>query len=371
MKVSIRDVAARAGVSTGTVSNVLNGKPTVQPHLVDRVRKAARELGFEPDQAAAQLRGRPARIVAALVPDLYNPYFTSLLAALEQRVRESGYGLIVASANESPREERERLTALLAWRPAGLVIVPCTDEFRGRSLVTQRRVPFVVMDRIPVSFRGDAVTIDNVDAGRLAADHLVSLGHRHVVVAASTLRLRNIRERCEGVRQAFEARGLDAPRIFEVGTDFDPAADALSAFMAEGQRPTALLALTAIATLGILTSLQRRGLRIPQDMSVVGFDDYSWMQAVSPPLTSIRQPVEAMGREAWERLRARIDGSVAAPTRISLLCERIERASTSAPLPAQAERDGARSFRRPKPADEHIRSINGGKPANDSAEQVD
>ncbi len=330
MKVSIRDVAARAGVSTGTVSNVLNGKPTVQPHLADRVRRAARELGFEPDQAAAQLRGRPARIVAALVPDLYNPYFTSLLAALEQCVRQSGFGLIVASSNESPREERERLTALLAWRPAGLVIVPCTDEFRGRTLVVQRQVPFVVMDRIPAGFRGDAVTIDNVDAGRLAAEHLVKIGHRHVVVAASTLRLQNIRERCEGVRQVFEAQGLDAPRIFEVGTDFDQAADALSTFMGKGPRPTALLSLTAIATLGILTSLQRRGLRIPEDMSVVGFDDYSWMQAVSPPLTSIRQPVEAMGRAAWECLRVRIDGSDAAPTRVSLLCERIERGSTAA-----------------------------------------
>ncbi len=329
MKVSIRDVAARAGVSTGTVSNVLNGKSTVQAHLADRVRQAARELGFEPNQAAAQLRGRPARIVAALVPDLYNPYFCSLLASLEECVRKSGYGLIVASANESPREERERLNALLAWRPAGLVVIPCTDEFRGRNIVSQRRVPFVVMDRLPVSFRGDAVTIDNLDAGRLAAEHLVNLGHRHVVVAASTLQLRNIRERYEGVCQVFRASNLDVPRIFEVGSDFQQAADALSDLVAEEPRPTALLSLTAIATLGILTSLQRRGLRIPQDISVVGFDDYSWMQAMSPPLTSIRQPVEAMGREAWERLRARIQGSEAAPTTVSLLCERIDRGSTT------------------------------------------
>lgn len=344
MKVSIRDVAARAGVSTGTVSNVLNGKSTVRPQLADRVRQAARELGFEPDRAAAQLRGRPARIVAALVPDLYNPFFSNLLAALEGCIREDGFGLIVASANESPKEERARLAALLAWHPAGLVIVPCADEFGGLGLVTQRRVPFVAMDRIPVGFRGDAVSIDNVDAGRLPAEHLVDLGHRNIVVAASTLRLRNIRERCEGVRQVFEARGLDPPRILEVGPEFDQAADILSAFMATEPLPTALLALTAIATLGILAALQRRGLRVPQDMSVVGFDDYSWMQAVSPTLTSIRQPVDAIGRETWERLRARIDGSEAASTRVSLLCERIERASTSAPPPGHLEGTGGRSL---------------------------
>ena len=337
MKVSIRDVAARAGVSTGTVSNVLNGKRTVKPELAERVRKAAGELGFEPDRAAAQLRGRPARIVAALVPDLDNPFFTNLLASLEARLREDGFGLIVASANESPEEEWSRLAALLAWRPAGLVIIPCADAFHGESLVRRRRVPFVAVDRVSADFRGDAVTIDNVDAGRLAAEHLVDLGHRDVVVAVSSLRLRNIRERCDGVRRVFEDRGLAAPEIVEVGLTFDEAAGTLTAFLGKDPRPTAFLPLTAMATLGVLAALQRHGLRVPADMSLVGFDDYSWMQAVSPPLTSIRQPVDAIAREAWEHLRSRIAGSDAAPARISLLCERIERASTAAP-PSTANR---------------------------------
>lgn len=331
MKVSIRDVAARAGVSTGTVSNVLNGKSNVRQDLAEAVRSAARDLKFEPNRAAAQLRGRPARIVAALVPDLNNPFFTSLLASLEECVREDGFSLIVASANESPKEEQARLAALLAWRPAGLVIVPCADEFEGRSLVMQRRVPFVVADRIPTTYRGDAVTIDNVDAGRLAAECLVDLGHRDILVVATTLQLRNIRERCEGVRQVFRSRDLPGPGIVEVGPIFDPAADTISVALAAEPRATAVLALTAIATLGVLSALRRRGLRAPQDMSVVGFDDYAWMEAMSPPLTSIRQPVTAMGRAAWERLRVRIEGAEPAPTRTNLLCERIDRESVAAP----------------------------------------
>ena len=331
VKVSIREVAARAGVSTGTVSNVLNGRPTVHAQLVDRVRQAARELGFEPDRAAAQLRGRPARIVAALVPDLNNPFFTDLLASIERCIRDCGFDLIVASSNESPQEEKVRLAALLAWRPAGLVIVPCTDEFEGRSLLAQRHMPFVVVDRIPVNFRGDAVTVDNVDAGRLAAEHLVDLGHRNVVVAVSTLKLQNIRERCEGIRQVFEAHDLEPPTVLEVGLRYDQATETLSLFIDNNPRPTAFVALTTFATLGILASLQRGGLRVPLDVSVVGFDDYSWMQAVTPPLTSIRQPVEAMGGEVWKRLRARIEGSKEPTIRVRLLCERMERASTTAP----------------------------------------
>lgn len=333
MKVSIREVAARAGVSTGTVSNVLNGKATVNAQMADRVRQAARDLGFEPDRAAAQLRGRPARVVAALVPDLNNPFFTNLLAAIERRTRASGFDLIVASSNASQREEKARLAALLAWRPAGLVVVPCSDAFEGRSFLTQRQVPFVIADRMPINFRGDAVTVDNIDAGRLAAEHLVEMGHRDVVVVVSTLSLQNIRERCDGIRQVFEARGLGAPMVLEAGLGFEQATDAVSLFLNERAPPTAFLALTTFATLGILTALQASRIRVPDDVSVVGFDDYSWMQAVTPPLTSIRQPVEAMGGEVWKRLLARIEGSEEPATRIRLLCERIDRASTTAPRP--------------------------------------
>lgn len=341
MTISIKEVAALAGVSTGTVSNVFNGKASVDRKLAGRVREAARVLGYEPNRAAAQLRGRPARVVAALVPDLNNPFFTNLLASLEACVRERGFDLIVASSNGSPREERERLGALLAWQPAGLIVVPCDDEFESRALPTRRRVPFVVVDRVPGNFRGDAVSVDNADAGRLAAEHLTGLGHGEILVAASTLGLQNIRERCDGIAQVFGGLGLPAPPVIEVGLSFEQATERIGTFLAGGGHPTAFLALTTFATLGILTALREWNRSIPGDVSVVGFDDYSWMQAVSPPLTSIRQPVEAIGREAWERLRARIEGSGQPPSRIRLQCDLMERASTAPPngprrMPADA-----------------------------------
>lgn len=328
---SIKDVARSAGVSPGTVSNVFSGNRAVRPDLVARVRKAAEELGYQPDRAASHLRAGKARVVAALVPDLNNPFFTSLLASIETSVRKDGLDMIVASSHNEEAEERARLSALLAWRPAGLVIVPCTDEFRSRELMARAGVPFAVVDRVPSNFVGDAVTVDNLDAGRQAAEHLVGLGHRDVVVAASTLALQNIRERVEGIEEVFAEHSLPSPTLMEVGLDFDGAAERLSGFMEGDRRPTAFLALTNFGTLGVLETLQRWRRRVPHDVSVLGFDDYSWMRAVAPPLTAIRQPVDEMGRQVWQRLRAHIGGSDEPPSRIRLRCELIVRASTGRP----------------------------------------
>ncbi|MFB2551296.1 LacI family DNA-binding transcriptional regulator [Ensifer soli] len=334
MVVSIKDVAKRAGVSAGTVSNVFSGNRAVKADLVERVRQAASDLGYQPDRAASQLRAGKARIVAALVPDLNNPFFTSLIAAIETSVRDEGYDIIVASSHGDAEEEARRLSALLAWRPAGVVIIPCTDAFSSRDLLIGSGVPFVVADRVPANFTGDAVTVDNVDAGRKAAEHLVALGHRRFVVAASSMALQNIRERCEGIEGALSRSGLPVPTLIEVGLDFDTAAERLGAFM-EGERlATAFIALTNFATLGILASANKNGLIVPDDISVLGFDDYSWMHAVKPPLTAIRQPVEEIGRTIWNRLRGHLDNEDEMPARERLLCDLVVRASTGAPSTA-------------------------------------
>lgn len=331
MAVSIKEVAKKAGVSAGTVSNVFSGNRAVKPYLVESVRRAAAELGYQPDRAASQLRAGKTKIVAALVPDLNNPFFTSLIASIEASVRGEGYDIIVASSHGDVEEESRRIAALLAWRPAGLVIVPCSDEFASEKILSASGVPYAVTDRVPQQFDGDAVMIDNVDAGRQAAQHLVALGHRRFVVAASSVRLQNIRERCQGIKSILAEAGLPEPMVTEVGFDFDTAAERLATFMEGERQATAFIALTNFATLGILASAHRSGLSVPRDLSVVGFDDYSWMHAVSPPLTAIRQPVEQMGQAIWTHLRAHLDGREAVAAREILQCELVVRASTGAP----------------------------------------
>ncbi|WP_407977560.1 LacI family DNA-binding transcriptional regulator [Brucella pseudogrignonensis] len=331
MAASIKDVAKRAGVSPGTVSNVFSGNRAVKAELIARVRNAAAELGYETDRAASQLRARKARVVAALVPDLNNPFFTTLIASIEEQARHEGFDIIVASSHGEPDEEARRLSALLAWRPGGVVIVPCSDEFTSRRIFADAQVPFVVADRVPSLFQGDAVTMDNVDAGTKAAQHLVALGHRQFVVAASTLKLQNIRERCAGIETVLANEGLAPPKLIEVGLDFDTATQRLAGFMDGERQATAFIALTNFATLGILACANKSGLSVPRDISVVGFDDYSWMHAASPPLTAIRQPVNRMGEAIWTRLRGHLDGRLKPASREKLTCELVVRGSTAPP----------------------------------------
>lgn len=334
MVISIKDVAKLAGVSAGTVSNVFSGNRAVKSDLVERVRRAATDLGYQPDRAASQLRAGKAKVVAAVVPDLNNPFFTSLIASIEASVRGEGYDIIVASSHNDAEEEARRLSALLGWRPAGVVIIPCNDDFPSRDLLAGSGIPFVVADRVPSLFQGEAVTVDNVDAGRKAAEHLVALGHTRFVVAASTMKLQNIRERCEGIAAVLAKEGLHAPTLIEVGLDFDTAAERLGIFMEGERQATAFIALTNFATLGILASANKNGLSVPDDISVLGFDDYSWMHAVKPPVTAIRQPVEKFGCTIWNRLRVHLDEGTEPPTRERLLCELVVRASTGAPKTA-------------------------------------
>lgn len=328
---SIRDVAKLAGVSPGTVSNVFTGKRVVSPDCAARVRAAAEALGYRPDRAASQLRAGRAHVIALLVPDLTNPFFAALIAALESCARREGYDIIVSSSVGDAQEEAQRLATLLAWRPAGVVVVPADDAFASRALLARAGVPFVVADRVATDLDADAVTVDNVAAGAVAAHHLYDLGHRDIVIAASTLEICNIRERRAGIDAVAGAYGAPQPGLIELGADVAVASERLAAFVAQHGCPGAFLALTNVATLGILATLQSHAVAIPAAVSVVGFDDYAWMCALTPPLTAVRQPVAAMGEAAWARLKARIDGDAGPFERVRLSCELIVRGSTAAP----------------------------------------
>lgn len=339
---TMRDVALRAGVSPATVSNVLGQRKPVDPALAERVRRAAAELDYEIDRAASQLRSGKAQVVAILVPSLENPFFTSLIAAVERSLAADGYDIIVASSGDDAATERKRLAALLSWKPAGAVVVPSTDRFAARGLLDGSRVPYVIVDRVAEDPGADAVTVDNEAAAAAAARHLLGLGHRELLVVASSLALANIRERCEGVRAVWRAAGLPEPALLEVGLSFDEIAERIDAHLERHGRPTAVLALTNFATLGVIAAFGRLGIAIPADVSLVGFDDYAWMGVATPSITAVAQPVERMGAAAWECLRARIAGGATPPSRLKLSCRLEIRQSTRAVGPPLGLADEAK-----------------------------
>lgn len=310
--VTIRDVARRAGVSVATVSNVLNGQKKVRSVSYERVTEAARELDYRADPAAAWLRTGRSRVVAAVVPNLENPFFTGMIAAVERMCQRDGYELILSSSDGLPEIEEARIRALLQWRPAAFLVLPCGDTLPARARLAEAGVPLVVADRGLTDGAYDFVELDNRQAGGLAARHLLDLGHRQVAVFATSREIGNIRERFAGVAETLAGAGAPPPALFETGDVRELAAPLT---LAPGQlgAATAAIALTNFTTLQLLGALSRAGLRVPADLSLVGFDDLAWMNVASPSITAIRQPVARMGEAVWDQLRARINGATEPP----------------------------------------------------------
>jgi LacI family transcriptional regulator len=328
---SINDVAKMAGVSPATVSNVLTGRKPVSPKLARKVEAAVKALDYRTDPFASMLRSGDAKIVAVVVPDLDNPFFTSVVSAIEKQLGNDSYEVIVASSHDDELIERSRLKAILAWRPAGLIVIPCSDEFPSREFIEASKTPYVIADRVTDNLNADTVSLDNVEAGRMAARHLIEVGHTHILIAATSLRLANIRQRCAGASEAFRSHGLPDPPIVELGFDIEVESQKLSDWFDRDSPPTAIQALTNFTTLTALTTVAERGLRLPHDISLIGFDDYAWMRARATPLTAIAQPVREMGRILWQRLNARIKGDDSPAKHVLLSCELKLRDSTAAP----------------------------------------
>lgn len=308
-RVTIRDVAARAGVSIATVSNVLSGSKPVNAELQRRVKKAARELSYQVDRAASQLRSGQAKVVGVLVPDLDDAFFTSLVSQIEVMAQKDGYDIIVASSRDNVELEQSRLRALLAWRPSGLIAVPCTDVVPAVLKREVGRLPMVFADRVsPTGSLVDTVAADNREAGEIASRYLVAQGHRNIVLAASSLAISPIRERVRGASELIRAEIGQEPTVVELGSNAERGAEAFSHWLERHARPSAVIALTNVTTLSTLSALARLRIDIPDRVSVIGFDDYPWMSARKTGLTAIRQPITEIAATAWAQLRKRMSG---------------------------------------------------------------
>jgi LacI family transcriptional regulator len=336
---TIGDVAVLAGVSPGTVSNVLTGRRGVAPIRAARVRAAVAELGYVTDAAASHLRSSESTVLGVLVPDLTNRFFAKFVGLIESLARADGYRVLVASSGVDVMMEAAELRALAAWKPAGLIIIPCEDRFTSRKVLAGTGIPVVVADRFERRSAVDAVGVQNTDAVRQATAHLMALGHKRILVVASMLTLCNVRERVAGARAAFAAKSKTAaPEVIEAGAQLEKAAEIVFARLARMPIPTAIVALTNTTTLAALLALSRRGLAVPQDMSLVGFDDDDWMQVVRPAITAVRQPMADLARVAWSRLGARLAGDASAASCTRLPCSLELRGSTAAPAGSKAGR---------------------------------
>ena len=321
---SIRMVAERAGVSVATVSNVLNGKPSVSPEFAERVRRAVHELGYVVDIGASRLRSRKSLLAGVVVPDLTNPMFAAFVSTLEHLARVDNFDLVVVSARNSPDEEADRLANIRSWRPAGVIVIPCDGAFRSR-LPAGFAIPTVLADRIPDDDGFDLVAVDNGPAAAAIAQHLDENGIESCLVVGTRLSISNVRERWEGARGAARRMHME---LLEIGIDDPAGIDRLERKLRRPSRPQAIFALdhaTALAAYRLTADL---GLGIPEDIAFASFDEMEWMQLVSPQITAVRQPVEEMAEQAWALLSRRLRGDIDAPVTRRLRCAVKIRGST-------------------------------------------
>jgi LacI family transcriptional regulator len=327
-RATLKEVGTLAGVSIATVSNVFSGRKPVNPDLRAKVEEAARTLSYQVDRAASQLRSGRARVVGVLVPDLDDTFFTSLISRLEVMAQDDGYDVIVASSRDDIEIEESRLRTLLGWRPSGIIAVPCSDQVPTILACEAGRLPMVFVDRvIAESACVDTVTIDNFEAGAIAVDRLLDMGHTGIVLAASHLDIAPIRERIRGATAAARGRRARDPMAVELGSNAERGARVFGEWLEGHARPSAVLALTNVTTLAVLTALAGSGIEVPEQVSLIAFDDYPWMSARKTPLTAMRQPVDRIAAAAWDRLKMRMEGDLSPPMPTILHASREDRAS--------------------------------------------
>jgi LacI family transcriptional regulator len=306
---TIKDVARRAGVAVSTASAAINRSAPVSEDVIAKVEAAVREIGYVPHMAARSLRMGNSRLIGLILPDITNPHFAKVAKVVESTCLEAGYMAAIYSTSEDYDRERQILEMMRLQRVAGLIIIPTrSDAEHGARLGEQIHVPTILLDSFVTGLPFDVVKLDNVTAGRMATEHLIGLGHRRIAVTRGRPNIITGEDRLQGYLEALAAHGIAVEQRLLIDGRFDQgvAHDAVLRLLREPQPPTAIFALSNMMMLGVLNAVRETGLRVPEDISVVGIDDFDFANIMSPPPTVVAAPVEQMAQRAIDTLLAEI-----------------------------------------------------------------
>lgn len=312
MATTIADVARRAGVSTATVSRVLSGVGRARPETHARVEAAARELGFRPSDVARSLKRRSTLTIGLIITDIENPYFPQLVKAVEDAAIGEGYAILLCNAVEDPDREASYLDLLVDRRVDGLIVAASTIGSRQGAWLATAPLPVVLINTAAPDHRVPTIVSDNRAGGRAAARHLLDLGHRRFGYLLPPPRNLDAPERLAGVRDELLAAGLavDGPAsalAFGQGAPTVAGGEtAMLALLEADPWPTGVIGYNDLMAIGAMRAIRTRGLRVPDDISLVGFDDVAFAAYVEPGLTTLRQETAEMGRWAVATLTERI-----------------------------------------------------------------
>jgi LacI family transcriptional regulator len=304
----LADVARRAGVSTASVSRVLAGKPHVSDDVRQRVLAAANELSFRPSRLARSLRVQRAHVLGLIISDIQNPFFISIVRAIEDIAYRHQYSLILCNADEDPDKEALYIDLMMAEKVAGVVISPTHETATSCQRLADVGIPVVAIDRRVTNMPVDTVVVDNFGATLEIVSHLIADGHRRIGAVVGTPIATTGHERRDGYLHALQMHGIPLESALlctglpTIATGYRLVNELLDL----PTPPTALFLGNNLLTIGALKAIHERNLRIPDDVALAAFDEMEWMFVVKPALTVVAQPVYEMGRYAAELLLARI-----------------------------------------------------------------
>jgi LacI family transcriptional regulator len=331
--VSVREVAALARVSVGTVSNVLNRPDKVAPDTVGRVQSAIRELGFVRNDVARQLRAGRSRSIGLAVLDVSNPFFTDLARGAETRAAQNNLTILLANSDEKTEREKSSLDLFEEQRVFGVLLSPVGDAVQRLSELRGRGIPAVLVDRPSDQHDVSSVSVDDVAGGRMAVDHLISQGRRRIAFVGGSPDIRQFADRLAGAQLAVESHEGVSLEIIRVASPSVLAGRAVGEQLRDrpaGQRPDAIFAANDLLAIGVLQALVMLGnIEVPRDVAIVGYDDIDFASSTVVPLSSVRQPSFEIGFRAVDLLvRESEGGSDFVPQQLIFQPELVIRGST-------------------------------------------
>ncbi len=332
-KVTIVDVAAESGVSFGTVSRVINNDKHVRKETRERVLQTMQRLGFVANKQARSLAGGRSNSIGVLVPDLGTGYIGEIIRGIDAELSLSGIDLILYTTHRTASKEANYVANLATGMVDGLLLVLPRSPADFIHDLTQRNFPFVLIDHQGIGKDCPAVGATNWQGGFTATEYLIKLGHQRIGFITGWMDLGCALDRLEGYRSALRTYHIpDQPDLIYEGTFFQPDGFAGASKMLDlPEPPTAIFASNDVMAMGVMDAVRERGLRVPEDVSVIGFDDIPQASLIRPTLTTINQPLEKMGRVAAQMLLDLLHQPEKKAERIELPTQLVVRESCSAP----------------------------------------
>lgn len=333
-RATIDDVSKKAGVSKSTVSHVINNTRFVSEETVQRVQEAIAELGYRPSIAARSLTTNKTKLIGVIVSDAANTFFGEILRGIEDILQPKDYSIMICNTDEILERENYYIDMLLRQRVDGIIAAATSKKWGILDQANKQNTPIIFLDRTFEGLDHPFVGVNNIEGARLGANHLIECGHEKIGILAGFQRLSTMQERLKGFQMALHDHGINLPDewIIESLLGIEYGRESALKILTLNERPTALFINNNLLSLGALAAIKELGIRCPEEISIMGFDDHPWAAVSCPPLTVIRQPSRRLGQVAAEMMFSIINEDPLTEERVILECELVVRESCSSSI---------------------------------------